>query len=65
MMITNEETIMNSRDLKTDFDLYSEYGLDGLWYLYERKSEKDIVCQLCEGQHGNNTNCQRNDQRNG
>jgi hypothetical protein len=27
----------------------------------EEIQEEDVVCFLCEGQHGNNSNCQRND----
>lgn len=25
------------------------------------ENEKEFVCPLCGGQHGNNSNCQRND----
>ena len=25
------------------------------------QDESEIVCVMCEGVHGNNTNCQRND----
>lgn len=28
---------------------------------YKIEPEEDIVCILCEGQHGNNSQCQRND----
>jgi hypothetical protein len=28
------------------------------FYLYELKEEKDTICILCEGSHGNNTLCQ-------
>lgn len=31
--------------------------LNGLYQL----KETDIICPMCEGSHGNNTNCQRND----
>lgn len=27
---------------------------------YEQTEEQVIVCTLCEGSHGNNTECQRN-----
>lgn len=30
-------------------------------YLEETQADQEVVCVLCEGQHGNNTNCQRND----
>jgi hypothetical protein len=31
------------------------------YLIYENEIEEDIVCPLCEGSHGNNSQCQRND----
>ncbi len=30
-------------------------------FIYKQEPESDIICMLCEGSHGNNTQCQRND----
>ena len=32
-----------------------------LSYLYEVDYQQDKMCALCQGRHGNNTDCQRND----
>lgn len=42
-----------------------ELDTSQLWYLFERKKALGLLdgvqCELCEGSHGNNTDCQRND----
>jgi hypothetical protein len=35
---------------------------ESVTYSYdEKQANQEVVCILCEGTHGNNTNCQRND----
>lgn len=49
-----EDVTMNEQILIGN-EIQSIYKLNDL---YKPKAEKDIICILCEGSHGNNTLCQ-------
>jgi hypothetical protein len=47
--------------MKERFDPFMELDQQQIVYLFERKNGTEVICPLCEGSHGNNSNCQRND----
>jgi hypothetical protein len=37
------------------------YGISVTYIYEEEQASQEVVCILCEGMHGNNSQCQRND----